>query len=527
MEKFWMLSRLCNAMCSVFAIRVMVLSVSINTDWNCSSITSRCASTNFEKPMSNIFKLSEDVAPSLRQVFEGRGWVEWDGSIHGENEWNMLWTTKRFFTVSSSFSLHPFQKMNHFRRTSQITKKDNLTRNIKRMRANFGKIYNFYPISYQFPLQYSEFVSKIQNEQNGSLRKRLSTSFDGKVGSTSITKMLREQQRRLLSGSGSRSTPRSTPKPTALRNKPKQTETIWIAKPSSGRRGENISLFTDVADLHYTQPMIIQKYISSPLLVGGYKFDLRIYVLITSFRPLTVHCYDSGLCRFSTQQYDLGDLDNVYSHLTNSSINKTSDTLHTDKLVIGAGCKWTTSKLFTYLQTQTDKEEDVGRRAWSQIHDIILLTLIPIIMDAEQCPNCFELFGFDILIDSKYNCWLLEVNGSPAIGVQTEVDKLVKLPMLNDLIDCVQDLHSKSVSIDVQNEEKGGDIPSDPSQSLDVFSSNVGGFQQIFPFNANTFESNKLLTDLSDSMISNAQKWKTIVVKEIKRRRCRKKKKSN
>merc|ERR1719204_1935211 len=59
-------------------------------------------------------------------------------------------------------------------------------------------------------------------------------------------------------------------------------------------------------------------------------------------------------------------------------------------------------------------------------------------MDAEQSTHCFELFGFDVLIDDHLKCWLLEVNGSPAIAVGSEVDELVKYPMLNDLIDCIQ-----------------------------------------------------------------------------------------
>ncbi len=36
------------------------------------------------------------------------------------------------------------------------------------------------------------------------------------------------------------------------------------------------------------EPYIIQKYVSSPFLIGGKKFDMRIYVLVTSYRPLTI-----------------------------------------------------------------------------------------------------------------------------------------------------------------------------------------------------------------------------------------------
>ena len=49
---------------------------------------------------------------------------------------------------------------------------------------------------------------------------------------------------------------------------------------------------------------------------------MRIYVLITKARPLTVHLYKEGIARFSTERYDNNVIKNVFSHLTNSSINK-------------------------------------------------------------------------------------------------------------------------------------------------------------------------------------------------------------
>jgi hypothetical protein len=55
--------------------------------------------------------------------------------------------------------------------------------------------------------------------------------------------------------------------------------------------------------------MIVQRYITNPLLIQGFKWDLRLYVLITSVSPLTIFIYDEGLVRFSTHKFSLKQKD--------------------------------------------------------------------------------------------------------------------------------------------------------------------------------------------------------------------------
>lgn len=95
-------------------------------------------------------------------------------------------------------------------------------------------------------------------------------------------------------------------------------------KPPNGNSGHGIQVVDDIDSLKFKEPMIVQKYVSNPFLIKGHKFDLRLYVLITSLDPLMVYLYGDGLVRFATQPYTntKDKLQDKFIHLTNFAINK-------------------------------------------------------------------------------------------------------------------------------------------------------------------------------------------------------------
>lgn len=112
----------------------------------------------------------------------------------------------------------------------------------------------------------------------------------------------------------------------------KHKNVTYIAKPLAGAQGDSIVLFQDQDKLPYSlkDQMVVQRYIDNPLLVDGFKFDLRIYVIVTGINEGDMHAFiaDEGLARFCTEKYQKPTKENfkkIYMHLTNYSLNKMSD----------------------------------------------------------------------------------------------------------------------------------------------------------------------------------------------------------
>ncbi len=98
------------------------------------------------------------------------------------------------------------------------------------------------------------------------------------------------------------------------------------------------------------------------------------------------------MTRFATQAYSLDSLKSSFSHLTNTSINKHSPHFNDTKHDVGAGCKWSISKLRDYFEFNLKLDFE---RIWKNIQGQVLLSLLPIAQEIPSAPKgCFELYGF-------------------------------------------------------------------------------------------------------------------------------------
>ena len=99
-------------------------------------------------------------------------------------------------------------------------------------------------------------------------------------------------------------------------------------KPQASSRGRGIYLANNLKEINRAEACVVSRYIDNPLLLYGYKFDLRLYVVVTSFEPLRIYIYREGLVRFATEKYSNQDITTEeckYTHLTNYSINKKNE----------------------------------------------------------------------------------------------------------------------------------------------------------------------------------------------------------
>ncbi|KAJ3222469.1 putative tubulin polyglutamylase ttll2 [Clydaea vesicula] len=261
-------------------------------------------------------------------------------------------------------------------------------------------------------------------------------------------------------------------------------------------RGRGIFLVKDLKDCIYDTNAIIQVYIERPF-----------YVVVRSFNPLVVYIYNEGMARFATNKYNTTDIKDVFSHLTNTSINKFSPTLQNEKEEIGPGCKWTLNTLNSFLKLKGINFDEIFKK----IKAIILYTIIPITNDVIlHSYSCFELFGFDIIIDQNLKPCLLEVNLSPALSVDSSIDIEVKKPLLSDIISMMnytesdgdlafvaeENLHVKNSSsisltqIFFKLNKRKNSASSTKTKEQNAkernsfnFASEVGKFEMIYPFN--------------------------------------------
>uniref|UniRef100_A0A665WFH9 Tubulin--tyrosine ligase-like protein 5 n=1 Tax=Echeneis naucrates TaxID=173247 RepID=A0A665WFH9_ECHNA len=329
------------------------------------------------------FKIVRTESRLVRRILTNHGFHE----VHpNSNDYNLMWTGAHLRPYILR-SLQDFQKVNHFPRSYELTRKDRLYKNIQRMQQTHGfKNFHIVPQTFVLPSEYQEFCNFFAKDRGP-----------------------------------------------------------WIIKPVASSRGRGIYLVSNPNQISMDENILVSRYINNPLLIDEFKFDVRLYVLITSYDPLIIYVYEEGLARFATVKYDRTskNIKNTFMHLTNYSVNKKSSDYVScdDPEVEDYGNKWSMSAVLRYLK-QEGKDTTLLMR---QVEDLIIKAILSAELQiATACKmfvphktNCFELYGFDVLIDSNLKPWLLEVNLSPSLACDAPLDLKIKASMIADMFSLV------------------------------------------------------------------------------------------
>jgi len=226
---------------------------------------------------------------------------------------------------------------------------------------------------------------------------------------------------------------------------------LWIIKPPGRNNGSGIRVIDNKGDLPgRDEETCVQKYIPNPYLILGVKFDIRVYVLVTSFDPLRIYVYDDGLVRLATEKYTL-DPDQIHNariHVTNYAVNKKSDQfIVNDSPSQAFGSKWTLSTFWQYLAETMQEGVDIYT-IWARIQDLVTKSIFCGLesfrgemvlggkLEHKSDYNMYKLFGYDIMLDDHLQPHLIEINSRPAAH-SDPLDAFVNRPMVREIFDIV------------------------------------------------------------------------------------------
>ena len=352
-----------------------------------------CLKKEYYGVFPTTIKFRSSLKNTIYEALKRRGWKETEG-----DDFDFHWSEKNYFSSDNDTPFHslaPHQRVNHFPNNYELTRKDMMYKNLKFYKKQLekeykleeAKLYDFFPLTFFMPSEFTMFVEEYKHCPG----------------------------------------------------------TIWIMKPAGKAQGKGIFLVKNLKEMYQwknslkggeenavDETYVCQKYIYNPLLLGGKKFDMRVYALVTCYNPLTAYLYRTGFCRFTSFKYSLNpeDLNNNQIHLTNVAIQKQSSTY--DRQI---GGKWYFRELKTYLMGRYSEEQ--VNSMFDGIQNIIIKCFYAVQSVIAKDRHCFEMYGYDILIDENLKPWLIEINSNASLTASTERDAQTKIKMLDDLLTIV------------------------------------------------------------------------------------------
>jgi len=122
-------------------------------------------------------------------------------------------------------------------------------------------------------------------------------------------------------------------------------------------------------------------------------------------------------------------------HITNNAIQKQAPNYDPDK-----GAKWSIQNLRQYLVGLNGLEK--VEQMFREMDDVFIKSLQSVQKIIINDKHCFELYGYDILLDDLLKPILIEINASPSLTASSQDDSELKYRLLDDMLSIV-DMENK------------------------------------------------------------------------------------
>ncbi|CAH1792274.1 unnamed protein product [Owenia fusiformis] len=248
-------------------------------------------------------------------------------------------------------------------------------------------------------------------------------------------------------------------------------DTMWVQK-SNNHRGVKITKMQDL-DLS-ADKTFIQQYVDHPFLIDGRRFDIGLYVVITSINPLRLYVHDSEwLLRFCPHDYypfDPTDTDKyvIGDDYTPTWQMQSLKQMHTE---LSYSHKDT---LMNYLKMNGRDGAKLQRMMYEGVLEVLLNKeekLVESTNNYKSSLNFFEMVRFDYVLDDELNVYLMEVNMSPNLSSgHFKQNRLMYEQVMYSMLSLVgvarsttisfsqsgeigQDMHMADMDLQVYNEE--------------------------------------------------------------------------
>lgn len=162
----------------------------------------------------------------------------------------------------------------------------------------------------------------------------------------------------------------------------------------------------------------LQEYVQNPFLVDGHKFDVGVYIVLTSIEPLMIYMYTGDiLFRYCPNKYYPLDYANVNQYVIGNDYLPTWEIPSLIKYFERFGGSMRSS-FDAYVRDQSLDPSVI----WLQVDEIVRQTILSKInniakaMQPFKNGKYFELLRFDLIVDDKLQVHLMEVNMSPNLS---------------------------------------------------------------------------------------------------------------